>query len=112
MFEWRNQRIAEKRRARILDSSFPTGDPDNSNTLIRKYFYVDYTEKANGKVSKDYFTIRPCLNYNPNLKHGHLIELYAVEQKILTDYIIEFKPTLSVEWPYFNKFNKLYPKRK
>lgn len=108
MFEWRNQRIAEKRRAGILDSSFQTGDPDNSNTLIRKYFYVDYMEKSNGKVSKDYFTIRPWLNYNPNLRHGHLIELYAVEQKILTEYIVEFKPTLSVEWL---GFSKLYPFR-
>lgn len=108
MFERRNRRIAEKRRAGILESSFPTGDPDNSNTLIRKYFYVDYVKKANGKISKDYFEIRPWLNYNPNLKHGYFIEIYAVDQKILTDYTNEFKPRSSVD---VLDFKEVYPFR-
>lgn len=104
MFKWLEWHIAEKRKAKILSSSFPTGEGESFQRWINDYFYVEYQKKPNGGVETTYFTITPYLYGNPRLKHGNLIKKYA-DNNLLFDYCRDFKHARTFAWSEYKNFS-------
>ena len=105
MFKCIEWHIAEKRKAKILESAFPTGDGESFQKWIHDYFYVDYVRKSNGGVQTGYFVIRPYLYGNPRLKHGNLIKKYAIDSNLLSDYSREFRVARTFLWYEYKNFS-------